>query len=338
MKRSIVLAAALLAAAWPALAADPDLAKYKFVPGEKTLYFADFSEVPLNESPTTGIEVNGTAEAADIQEKRWLKIGDNTILTLPLDKYPEELTVEFYLTAKNLSGTQIYIAFENEEKGYWSEIAIGGEGVAWKGSWDKDIPANEMAGQLYGAGEVVPVAVTVSQKKLTAYVNKVRTADATNFFPVPLTKIYLTGGPAGDEEGEGYVAVTGIRVATGIPKIIDVFAKEGKYVSHGIHFKVGSAEVLPESLSVLKEVAEALKAVPALRLRIVGHTDNTGQKEVNLRLSKDRAAAVKGVMTAKFGIDGGRLETDGKGADQPMADNAAAEGRAANRRVEFIKI
>ncbi len=338
MKKIWFLAAVLTAAALPALAADQaDMSKYKFVPGEKTLWYADFSEVPLDESPTEGIEVNGMAEAADIAGRRWLKLGAKTELRPPLETYPEELTIEFLMTAKALWGAQMFVTFENEERNYWSQVGFAPDYVEWKGSWDKDIPGNTMNKDYFGEEDVVPVAMVMSQKKLTVYVNRIRAADATGFFPVPLTRITFTGGTPDDVE-KSYIAVTGMRIATGIPKIADVFGKEGKYVSHGVYFKVGSAEVLADSHAVLKEVADAMAAAPAMRLRIVGHTDSTGAKEANEKLSKDRAAAVRDYLSRQFGVDGKRLETDGKGPNEPLADNKTPAGRAQNRRVEFIKI
>ena len=72
-----------------------------------------------------------------------------------------------------------------------------------------------------------------------------------------------------------------------------------------------------------------------MRIRITGHTDNTASREYNLRLSKGRAEAVKQEMV-KRGIEPERIETDGKGMDEPVADNSTEEGRQQNRRVEFV--
>jgi Outer membrane protein and related peptidoglycan-associated (lipo)proteins len=74
------------------------------------------------------------------------------------------------------------------------------------------------------------------------------------------------------------------------------------------------------------------------KVNIVGHTDADGKDADNLILSKRRAESVKANLVKNFGIDASRLETDGKGASQPVDNNTTPEGKANNRRVEFIKL
>ena len=81
-----------------------------------------------------------------------------------------------------------------------------------------------------------------------------------------------------------------------------------------------------------------LKENPDVRVRVVGHTDSDGNADANLDLSKRRAAAVKTCLEKEFGITGSRIETGGKGQTEPPAPNNTVEGKAKNRRVEFVKI
>jgi outer membrane protein OmpA-like peptidoglycan-associated protein len=75
-----------------------------------------------------------------------------------------------------------------------------------------------------------------------------------------------------------------------------------------------------------------------VKVKIIGHTDSDGNANSNLELSKKRAAAVKQTLASEFGVDASRLETDGKGASEPSEPNTTTEGKANNRRVEFIKL
>jgi OmpA-OmpF porin, OOP family len=75
-----------------------------------------------------------------------------------------------------------------------------------------------------------------------------------------------------------------------------------------------------------------------VKVRIVGHTDSDGDDNSNLDLSKRRAASVKSSLASEFGIEEARMETDGKGETEPVSDNNTPQGKANNRRVEFIKI
>jgi outer membrane protein OmpA-like peptidoglycan-associated protein len=88
----------------------------------------------------------------------------------------------------------------------------------------------------------------------------------------------------------------------------------------------------------LKDIAGALLENGAVRIRITGHTDTDGNATDNLTLSKRRAESVKAALISEFHIDGARMETDGKGATLPVDSNATPEGKANNRRVEFIKL
>jgi outer membrane protein OmpA-like peptidoglycan-associated protein len=111
----------------------------------------------------------------------------------------------------------------------------------------------------------------------------------------------------------------------------------GHSAVYGIYFDTGKAEVKPESDAALGEIAKLLQQDPALKLLVVGHTDNVGALASNMDLSKRRAAAVVQVLTAKYAIAAARLSAQGAGPLAPVASNATEEGRAKNRRVELVQ-
>jgi len=110
----------------------------------------------------------------------------------------------------------------------------------------------------------------------------------------------------------------------------------GKTIVYGISFDTGSAVIKPESEPALAEMTKLLKATPALKAFVVGHTDNVGVLEANLKLSADRAAALVKALVAR-GIDGTRLKPAGVGPYSPIASNKDEQGRAQNRRVELVE-
>ena len=109
------------------------------------------------------------------------------------------------------------------------------------------------------------------------------------------------------------------------------------YDLYGIHFDVDKATIRPETQPLLNDIAQVLKNLPIWRLRIVGHTDSTGDAAHNQLLSLQRANAVKSALVDR-GIQASRLETEGAGQNQPVASNNTPEGRALNRRVALIRL
>ena len=97
------------------------------------------------------------------------------------------------------------------------------------------------------------------------------------------------------------------------------------------------ATLRPDASAVVAEIHRLLSNDPSLRLSIDGHTDSTGTAERNRELSRQRAEAVQAALVAK-GIAADRLQAQGFGPDQPLADNATEDGRAKNRRVELVRL
>ena len=106
---------------------------------------------------------------------------------------------------------------------------------------------------------------------------------------------------------------------------------------YGILFDTGKSTLKPESAQAIAEVAKLLKADATLKIFVVGHTDNVGDIDGNIKLSKDRGEAVLQALVRDHGIEAGRLRSYGCGQFAPVASNDSEEGRAKNRRVELVK-
>ncbi len=111
----------------------------------------------------------------------------------------------------------------------------------------------------------------------------------------------------------------------------------GHIAVEGIYFETGKSELKPESAPAIAEVAKLLKDDAGLKLYVVGHTDNVGALEGNMKLSQDRAQSVVQALVKTHGIAAARLKAYGDGPYAPVASNDAEEGRAKNRRVELVK-
>lgn len=105
----------------------------------------------------------------------------------------------------------------------------------------------------------------------------------------------------------------------------------------GVLFDTGKAEIKAESAQAIGEIAKLLNGDPALKVFVVGHTDNVGALDVNMKLSQDRAEAVAQALVRTHGIGAARLKSFGNGPYAPVASNESDAGRARNRRVELVK-
>ncbi len=108
---------------------------------------------------------------------------------------------------------------------------------------------------------------------------------------------------------------------------------ERTFTFENLTFETGSAKITAESRQNVNDLIDILKAYPTLRIRVEGHTDNTGNADTNLELSRDRAASVRTALTSA-GIAGDRVTTQGYGSAHPLATNDNAEGRQRNRRID----
>lgn len=114
--------------------------------------------------------------------------------------------------------------------------------------------------------------------------------------------------------------------------------EEGKIAIYGIYFDHNSAEIKPESEPTIEQIAIYLKDNPSIKLYVVGHTDNTGSYEYNLKLSMNRAKAVVNKLISEYGINPNRLKAVGVGPVAPIDSNETEEGRSRNRRVELVQM
>jgi len=213
---------------------------------------------------------------------------------------------------------------------------------------------------LYSAARPQKVAVITGQAKTKdgdiASGTEVTITDTKTKKPVNVMNDTTTGRFAAAvtlQEGASYMVtykkkgmafnstlITQKDTFTGKPVQAEVEMKEIKvgenYQLHDIYYKTNRAELEPVSMAVLDEFAKFLKENPGIKIKIVGYTDNVGSDKDNLALSKDRAYTVMQALQQQEGIAADRLTFEGMGAANPVASNGTEEGRAKNRRTEFV--
>lgn len=175
-------------------------------------------------------------------------------------------------------------------------------------------------------------AIIYKNNQLKCYVDQYRILTVPNLDAVP-----TAFGFEGIGNQEHPTVITNVRLASGgNMNMIGKKFTEAKIVTHGITFDIDKSNIKPESMGTLNMIVGVLKSNPDLKFEIDGHTDNTGQSAHNLTLSQQRADAVK-TQLMKMGIDGTRLTTKGLGDSKPIDTNDTPEGKANNRRVEFVR-
>ncbi len=168
--------------------------------------------------------------------------------------------------------------------------------------------------------------------------------DVTDKCPMEAGIPETDGCPPKDRDGDGVPDhedrcpdEPGVKEEQGCPKKYKLveLKKDKIEIKQKVYFDTAKWTIKPVSYPLLNEVAQVLKDHPTIKIRIEGHTDSRGRDAYNLRLSQKRAEAVRDYLIQQ-GIDPSRLEAVGFGETRPIASNATAVGREANRRVEFV--
>lgn len=330
--------------------------KFTFVPGNKQLFNDFFGLDEIGDFPAHW-ETGGTGEVVMLEgnDNSWLSLQRRSGYYPSIVKeLPENYTIEFDLIShgyRNGNGnSKLFLAFL-PKKAYSMGQAGSVADVELTFSNTLTISTVENFGNEASArvtnridrnllsllNAPIHISIAVNKKRLRLWVNEEKYVDSPNLLQGKLGRHFILEARDILPEKGHFVGITNFMIAETGEDLRSLLLRDGKYATTGIYFDYDSWVVKPESYGVLKEIADVLESTPQLKLKIVGHTDNSGDPPYNQSLSEHRAEAVKQVLVAQFGIDGDRLEFEGKGETEPVADNNTLTGKANNRRVEFIK-
>jgi OOP family OmpA-OmpF porin len=327
--------------------------KYDFVPGDKVIFFEDFSQDAVGDFPALWTtDVAGEVNTLNIAPGNWFNLNstEGTYWFMKDIDFPQNFILEMDIVPKENAwriGADLVIFGEDKH----SEMDKGGDpgtcGVhikiqkdAWYTSGYKRGVGEKLDGSSrinpVDAGKVNHVIVWVQNRRVRIYHKDAKVIDVpTNIYEDSKFKRLCFKLYRGASCGS---YISNIKITTAAPDMRSKLITEGKMVSYGIYFDVNKDLVKPESYGTLKEIAAVLNENPDVRIKIVGHTDSDGADAANLDLSKRRGASVKNELVKTFGIDASRLESDGLGETKPVAPNDTPVNKALNRRVEFIKL
>ncbi len=323
--------------------------KYNFVPGDKIIFQDDLTGEESGEFPSRWDLLKGSAENAALGKDKIIHIDNKSVVT-PLmensDYLPEVFTIEFDTYFNEVHKANYYQNYilrlwsgtgsHNENGNVYDPIKIFRHEVRFR------TIKNNSANEFKGSDEHLDnkksswrhVAIAFNKRSLKIFIDQFRVLNIPNLGFKP--SMFSIGGIS-SQSNEDVIAIKNIRIAEGGKKLYDRVMAEGKFVTSGILFDTNKATIKPESMGVINQVAKMMKDHPDLRFSIEGHTDSDGSDSANQSLSELRAASVKNNLVS-LGIDSLRMEIKGLGESVPVSDNTTPEGKANNRRVEFIKI
>lgn len=327
-------------------------AKSDFVRGDEVFFEDDFANEQLGEFPSKWDINSGAAEVASLNGQKYILFTEYSGEVVPLMEKPEawlpdQFTAEWdvYLSDDESLDDANWLVTLISRQSNWNDI-VGQITLWWR---PNDGDANVMYENIRkpdnkdGAGGSERELLLKSLKKnawnhcgisfnkraLKFYVNGTRIFQIPNMMAPEKILFQFNGAYK-------YRGYTNVVIAKGAVPLYNRLASTGRIITYGITFDIGKATIKPQSLPEINRFYDLMMQNPDLKFEVQGHTDNTGTVAGNQKLSEQRAQAIVDKLVS-MGIAANRLTAKGMGQSSPLADNSTDEGRAKNRRVEFIK-
>ena len=326
-------------------------AKSDFVPGDEIIFEDLLVGEKLGEFPSMWDLKEGNAEVANVGGENAIHMSKETLIMPYMkekDYLPEEFTIEFdlYVPCRKQNGGKDNCQINNR---YNIDLVNAAGKVVFQMSWynssnhwgrnsrlnwdwqNGGSGSNGEAEYMFKLSDFNHIAISFNKRALKFYINGTRICNIPRCDAPTRFQIYSYQGEAQDER-----FIKNVRIAKGAVPLYDRMMSDGKFITYGITFDVGKATIKPESMGEINRIVQLMTENPDLKFSVEGHTDNTGKEASNQTLSEQRSQAIVAKLV-ELGIAQDRLTAVGKGQNSPIADNNTDEGRAKNRRVEFVK-
>lgn len=327
---------------------------FDFKPGNVAVFEDNFNRDQPGDFPAKW-DANGSGEIVMVNGEKWFRLSNQaTFLPMVNTNLPDNYTIEFDLLTQGMdkkTSSQAMITLilddnSNFKKGKnWSMVELSpvqytdSQGVIEKVEGGSRVMRNKIGKDIRTyTNKAARVSIAVNKTRMRVWMDDNKIVDIPRLVAKGASNFKLHLRSLRDPRNLDEVYISNFRLAKTGADNRSKLITEGSLSTNAILFNTGSATIKSGNNSVIKEVGEAMNSVPSMRIEIIGHTDSDGNADTNLRLSKDRAQAVKDQLVNNFGIASNRITTSGKGEQMPVADNGTKEGKAQNRRVEFKKL
>jgi len=331
--------------------------KFDFVPGDKLIFYDDFSNDFMGDFPSKW-NTNGGGEVVSVNgsDEKWLELisGYNIYFIPDTPNLPEDYTIEFDVMALGLDNKTSSTAFLRVALSDDDKFKDGANFVHAHIPFCQYSPIGiTMANHINNKREIYSVvkadlreeildtphiSIAVNKQRFRLWVNEEKHIDIPRMVPQGAVLKTLKFHMNNFKDGKERVFISNLKVAEGGLDLRRKLISEGEVSTNGILFDSGLANIQPQSMGIIRQISQVLQEENGMNLIITGHTDADGSGDANLSLSQKRAAAVKHALVNVYGISDSRLQTQGKGESEPIGDNNTPDGKAQNRRVVFKKI
>ena len=317
--------------------------KFDFIPGDEVIFEDGPSGHEENgEFPSRWDLVKGQVEIANVNGESVLMFIDGAPAIVPYlknskeDYLPEIFTIEFDFY-KPVNGNRISVYLFDDKNQNKANSAMYMD----IGSTRVDEKLAEVNGQIPGIdysndqdARWMHISIAFTTGKLKVYVDDTRVINIPHYSGNP-SGLTLQAYWAELKEDKPFY-FKNIRIAKGGVKYYDRMLSDGKIVVNGIKFDVNKATLKAESMGPINEIFNLMQKNPEINFSVEGHTDSDGDDVNNQTLSVARGKTVMDKLIT-MGIASNRLKSTGFGESKPIDNNSSAEGKANNRRVEFVK-
>ncbi len=315
--------------------------RYDFVSGDTVIFEdAPSADEENGEFPSRWDLYKGNVEIGEVDGKNVIMFLSSSSAIIPYlknsnkDYLPNVFTLELdvWFPKGHTTANRLWI-YLGDQKNYRSDAAYKNLVVMPHslefGDSEKSYPGTENIGwTVEREGSWKHISMAYTKGKFKAYFND------TRLINVPHLEVNPTGITIASSSDKLFIK--NIRIAKGGVKYYDRILTDGKIIVNGIKFDINKAILKPESMGPINKIYNLMIKNPSLNFSVEGHTDADGDDASNMTLSKARGKTVMDKLIS-MGIDASRLKYDGFGESKPIDTNNTPEGKANNRRVEFVK-